>query len=279
MGKTPPAKWATLSAGKHPHARGEDMFRPSLPDRRGETPPRTWGRLEVYNDLNSDLGNTPTHVGKTILCRKMCRHCKKHPHARGEDLPKKPRPSRTLETPPRTWGRLEELFKPHRYKGNTPTHVGKTVSELQALCPVRKHPHARGEDSLYPSRVLSKKRNTPTHVGKTEAEDVEHARFMKHPHARGEDACRSPQDRGRRETPPRTWGRPTELVHRPCDGGNTPTHVGKTVLACSIAAPARETPPRTWGRPLLLHMRRYHAGNTPTHVGKTLKLVPNRVQA
>ena len=51
--------------------------------------------------------------------------------------------------------------------------------------------------------------------------------------------------------------------------GNTPTHVGKTLICFSGGEVNYETPPRTWGRPHFLGGFLIPKGNTPTHVGKT----------
>ena len=72
--------------------------------------------------------------------------------------------------------------------GNTPTGVGKTTHDHQAVKIIRKHPHRRGEDLRSheprrnkvetppqawgrlknPKTDYHKRRNTPTGVGKTE---------------------------------------------------------------------------------------------------------------
>ena len=50
---------------KHPHARGEDSTAFCCPVVWAETPPRTWGRLDVTVLRIELVRNTPTHVGKT----------------------------------------------------------------------------------------------------------------------------------------------------------------------------------------------------------------------
>ena len=52
---------------------------------RSKTPPRTWGRLATTLPPPVFVGNTPTHVGKTIRTVGRLIPCRKHPHARGED--------------------------------------------------------------------------------------------------------------------------------------------------------------------------------------------------
>ena len=91
------------------------------------------------------------------------------------------------------------------------------------------------------------------------------------------------------ETPPRAWGRPPSPLLLLAINRNTPTGVGKTVVAHGRILfyekhphgrgedrafhqfePAdSETPPRAWGRPAWPADRRCRRGNTPTGVGKT----------
>ena len=111
----------------------------------------------------------------------------------------------------------------------------------------------------------------------------------KHPHVRGEDWCASQPGRGRRETPPRAWGRLILQMAHISGCGNTPTCVGKTSQNCrrclhaqkhphvrgeDINAPSgyknpKETPPRAWGRQQPVPAGQHRGGNTPTCVGKT----------
>src|SRR5437588_400358 len=92
-----------------------------------------------------------------------------------------------IGSPPRTWGRREELFARLQHRRFTPTHVGKTSASLPPLASDAVHPHARGEDlsgtgtttGRYgsPPRTWGRRqprrfgqrdcRFTPTHVGKT----------------------------------------------------------------------------------------------------------------
>lgn len=72
--------------------------------------------------------------------------CWKHPHVRGEDAISQSNPNSELETPPRAWGRLNELLCALRVWGNTPTCVGKTDFGQTCAAAGEKHPHVRGED-------------------------------------------------------------------------------------------------------------------------------------
>ena len=73
---------------KHPHARGEDVWKEHPSNPRQETPPRTWGRPAMGTLLADPVGNTPTHVGKTGWDEAREAIVEKHPHARGEDAPR-----------------------------------------------------------------------------------------------------------------------------------------------------------------------------------------------
>ena len=133
------------------------------------------------------IGNTPTHVGKTNITSVSPRRIKKHPHARGEDYRLEVDRRDKKETPPRTWGRQRQVGDVEGVPGNTPTHVGKTKKNGRGRPESQKHPHARGEDSgcgyasagngETPPRTWGRRLsmqhsgplagNTPTHVGKT----------------------------------------------------------------------------------------------------------------
>ena len=174
---------------KHPHTCGEDPAFVSSTASCRETPPRVWGRHPQRYPAADDGRNTPTHVGKTFSQS----HCNsgrwKHPHACGEDFSTPTISFSHLETPPRMWGRRQNLAYRYLGFGNTPTHVGKTCVTPNVPVTARKHPHACGEDKTSSSSVsmstetpprmwgrLAVNRshqanvgNTPTHVGKTPA--------------------------------------------------------------------------------------------------------------
>ncbi|SYC69743.1 Domain of uncharacterised function (DUF2825) [Klebsiella pneumoniae] len=75
----------------------------------------------------------------------------KHPHVRGEDPADQRGALATRETPPRAWGRRFRRKGAHINNRNTPTCVGKTDPDRLASGHKEKHPHVRGEDSLYDS--------------------------------------------------------------------------------------------------------------------------------
>ena len=227
VGKTLLLLFPVPGLRKHPHGRGEDRtaFFERLAE--AETPPRAWGRRAGINRHDAHGGNTPTGVGKT-----GCWHCPdgkytKHPHGRGEDFCPGTAAARSVETPPRAWGRPGPAFLHQRHVRNTPTGVGKTFQKVGIRGNRQKHPHGRGEDPVAaaatadgketPPRAwgrlinedisLGRGGNTPTGVGKTSPARALTASIWKHPHGRGEDAARCPSRRQAAETPPRAWGR------------------------------------------------------------------------
>ena len=126
VGKTRTRRGPSCLTWKHPHVRGEDESN-SLPTLSiSETPPRAWGRLDCESYAVCQLGNTPTCVGKTQLCKESKTFVQKHPHVRGEDH--------------------AFLFVIVLCFRNTPTCVGKTNDTLLTAVDGRKHPHVRGED-------------------------------------------------------------------------------------------------------------------------------------
>ncbi len=91
----------------------------------------------------------------------------------------------------------------------------------------------------------------------------------KHPHGRGEDATPPTTMIGKRETPPRAWGRQSRFGGIFFGHRNTPTGVGKTLLG-NVTRYILEKHPHGRGEdrsPLLVSPRCRR--NTPTGVGKT----------
>ena len=147
VGKTSASSVPLTSRRKHPHGRGEDQSDALLELVGEETPPRTWGRLPDVSTDSIRTGNTPTDVGKTCLrCGRQAWR-KKHPHGRGEDKGSAQQWQAGLETPPRTWGRLQGGQQFVAFGRNTPTDVGKTRPVALGAIPNQKHPHGRGEDA------------------------------------------------------------------------------------------------------------------------------------
>ncbi len=105
VGKTAARIARVHQLGKHPHVRGEDIYKRSQRGISRETPPRAWGRHTRKKKKFDTLRNTPTCVGKTLLSGYSRTPSKKHPHVRGEDTAKTSTTRSKWETPPRAWGR------------------------------------------------------------------------------------------------------------------------------------------------------------------------------
>jgi len=126
VGKTRSCPTSSTPSRKHPHERGEDSFGWHTDSALSETPPRAWGRHGFKRRRERCGGNTPTSVGKTWTQARPSSSCRKHPHERGEDSASSAEVSGSVETPPRAWGRHDEVDSVKYADGNTPTSVGKT---------------------------------------------------------------------------------------------------------------------------------------------------------
>ena len=87
-----------------------------------------WGRRGFRHRLADCFRNTPTHVGKTDKRNNRDAQVQKHPHSCGEDAKPARKVLKSMETPPRMWGRHSEVACRATNLRNTPTHVGKTSS-------------------------------------------------------------------------------------------------------------------------------------------------------
>ena len=194
--------------GKHLHGRGEDFGILTACRTKEETPPRTWRRRVNRHRTNALHGNTSTDVEKTHASNSKVLKTQKHLHGRGEDCINASLTARTLETPPRTWRRLANLFSYLSLSRNTSTDVEKTEVSFGHVVSLRKHLHGRGEDLRELLRESEELRNTSTDVEKTVMPEVVLVTPKKHLHGRGEDVLGDAFREGQTETPPRTWKRP-----------------------------------------------------------------------
>ena len=169
VGKTVSTDTYILDAWKHPHGRGEDRLAHSLCRVYGETPPRAWGRLFAGSCNTESLRNTPTGVGKTEPLEKSVSVMQKHPHGRGEDTAGQHRARTCQETPPRAWGRPDNMPIADRRGGNTPTGVGKTHLRNRRRTHQKKHPHGRGEDRFVLSLQRGDQETPPRAWGRRSA--------------------------------------------------------------------------------------------------------------
>ena len=214
-------------------------------------------------------GNTPTSVGKTLGLLDGFTDTRKHPHERGEDIPRPYRRLPVLETPPRAWGRRWWQGVLGSLGRNTPTSVGKTPSRRNTRWALWKHPHERGEDTAFNAGLTQVAETPPRAWGRPVLRELFLMQVVKHPHERGEDSRTKGLLQSNCETPPRAWGRPTYDRLAKKFGRNTPTSVGKTSRGPPHSPPTwkhphergedggrfyfqfrrKETPPRAWGRP------------------------------
>ena len=174
----------------------------------------------------------------------------------------------SMETPPRTWRRLEALLLGTKRSRNTSTDVEKTKTPDRARLSLQKHLHGRGEDCCRLFSDADRQGNTSTDVEKTSSRPEVRMPTWKHLHGCGEDSVRAYIVMTAGETPPRTWRRLARFLHTVTARRNTSTDVEKTSAGDTglwhfekhlhgrgedpVVAPTsklpRETPPRTWRR-------------------------------
>ena len=112
MGKEPTMKTGVSFPKSQENAARERPYRNAGREKKRRAP-RVWGRPRSTDRGLWESRNTPTRVGKTQRWPVALQAPEKHPHACGEDTSLFLGTKRTLETPPRVWGRLcPRLFVP-----------------------------------------------------------------------------------------------------------------------------------------------------------------------
>ena len=193
-----------------------------------------WGQRKLPNRNSSQTRNTPTCVGKTTDIAESAMPSAEHPHVCGENDYAREFAEAVDGTPPRVWGKRDEVGVELLQSRNTPTCVGKTCAHANGIRPDEEHPHVCGENMSLtktyvasygtPPRVWGKlawfdsacarNRNTPTCVGKT-LFDAMLAKIVKeHPHVCGENCPRISYSPLRQGTPPRVWGKQENIIRR-----------------------------------------------------------------
>jgi len=127
-----PAVPSALAKG-HPHVCGEEKSLDVKPRLELGTPPRVWGRVESDPHSETRGGDTPTCVGKRNIL--FCCVCTSegHPHVCGEEWTAFMQEQAQTGTPPRVWGRELKGNVSDRYKGDTPTCVGKSIMQIHPV--------------------------------------------------------------------------------------------------------------------------------------------------
>ena len=131
----------------HPHVRGDGLnFYPLYSLEHG-SPPRAWGRRETCAGWSCSLRFTPTCVG--TACNRWSRGSvlTVHPHVRGDGARPKGMSAPVTGSPPRAWGRRDELGVGLRSYRFTPTCVGTATPPTCSPTMPSVHPHVRGDGS------------------------------------------------------------------------------------------------------------------------------------
>ncbi len=206
VGTAPGTPAAGCPGAVHPHARGDGSRRVIGTLRRIGSPPRPWGRLQLWSNPGERVRFTPTPVGTAIGRLYGDQADSVHPHARGDGIDGKAVDIELVGSPPRPWGRPGRNSCRSRPGRFTPTPVGTASrhDDVDPSTPV--HPHARGDgshvgDARYhvagsPPRPWGRQchcrchhvalRFTPTPVGTARGRRTSTRRHSVHPHARGD---------------------------------------------------------------------------------------------
>jgi len=235
----------------HPHVCGEEGLFCLLVYLCKGTPPRVWGRVTEYGSNPDTQRDTPTCVGKSTRMANVTCNNKGHPHVCGEEDVKPRLELLSWGTPPRVWGRAMLYAVVYRQWRDTPTCVGKSNWRKTTQGSKGGHPHVCGEEYVNktitgdyqgtPPRVWGRGvfchfcfdclGDTPTCVGKRFLCLEHNFRVERHPHVCGEEVGIPCFLRSSEGTPPRVWGR-VQPVKRPVsDSRDTPTCVGKSLMA------------------------------------------------
>ena len=192
VGKTSLKDFLNQFAGVHPHVCGENSSCISSNACLVGSPPRVWGKPTLRTVSYACRRFTPTCVGKTQFCFCSAKALPVHPHVCGENSTVKGDHVFVLGSPPRVWGKPDQLARNAVTTRFTPTCVGKTYQLDVRTIALKVHPHVCGENRVSdvppvpvggsPPRVWGKHPTaslailacgfTPTCVGKTRPSKV-----------------------------------------------------------------------------------------------------------
>ena len=170
-----------------------------------------------------------------------------HPHGCGENKGASGLRYRSNGSPPRVWGKFSPELKQEVKMRFTPTGVGKIFATLSDTSVLPVHPHGCGENKFWkhpnaprhgsPPRVWGKflagcagsllARFTPTGVGKMSCLSAACSFSAVHPHGCGENAGWRLHAWARPGSPPRVWGKLSQMLPHHRRSRFTPTGVGK----------------------------------------------------
>ena len=195
-----------------------------------------------------------------------------HPHAGGENSAFRKYRHALHGSPPRGWGKLDDMAGEERAERFTPTRVGKTQpGSSNYVNPLGSPPRGWGKLGCQRRRKRGD-RFTPTRVGKTHSSAAFVQNFTVHPHAGGENGHSDGSAPFQSGSPPRGWGKRPIRDSAPWRHSVHPHAGGENPLPPPLRRhPLRFTPTRvgkTTHRPAVIIIIRF----TPTRVGKTFCL-------
>ena len=169
-----------------------------------------------------------------------------HPHGRGDNRDIRVLLWMTYGSPPRAWGQYSARASSTFVLRFTPTGVGTMIECYSARASSTVHPHGRGDNCHFPTRLSPThgspprawgqlihigdpdcpSRFTPTGVGTICGAAAGNGSISVHPHGRGDNVIAWVIAAGVIGSPPRAWGQCTILRSGVVMKRFTPTGVG-----------------------------------------------------
>ena len=129
----------------HPHVRGDGPHISHQDRAHNGSPPRAWGRRCPVGLDEVSHRFTPTCVGTAVAWARTFIVASVHPHVRGDGVLSSRRPSMSIGSPPRAWGRRRGGRSPRQCRRFTPTCVGTATRITPSTVKRTVHPHVRGD--------------------------------------------------------------------------------------------------------------------------------------
>ena len=133
----------------HPHIHGEHMISIRVNHGKEGSPPYTWGALSGPNGVDRELGITPIYMGSTDCPSQRIGRSRDHPHIHGEHNSVVFVHSRSVGSPPYTWGAPHRVSAGGHVAGITPIYMGSTHARPSPAHSAGDHPHIHGEHPLH----------------------------------------------------------------------------------------------------------------------------------
>ena len=145
----------------HPHVRGEQASKATMPSSRLGSSPPAWGTGAIVATSAPLNRFIPTRVGNSCCTIWLGAVTAVHPHTRGEQINLLCISVARYGSSPRAWGTGPQAIGFALLAGFIPTRVGNRQSRPPRQPAVTVHPHARGEQGPGDDRALLELGSSP----------------------------------------------------------------------------------------------------------------------